>query len=80
MAATSLRTNLRRYEARHPRLAPSIAPLSPDPEANILPYVAAEFVAQGRSMRLRGKRLQTFVDEKVAEARATIRGRNVREK
>lgn len=52
---------MRNYEGNHPRLQVSIAPLSPDSEADELSHVTAEFLAQGKTLRLSGKASEKYV-------------------
>lgn len=52
----------------HPRMPPN-APVSQDHVANILNWAAPEFVLEGRSRGLRGKKLEAFVAARVQKAR-----------
>lgn len=52
----------------HPRMRPN-APLSTDHVANILDWAAPEFVLEGRSKGLTGKKLEAFVAKRVKQAR-----------
>jgi len=49
-------------------LKASIAPLSNDPRANTLPWIAAEYVEAAHRKGLKGKALQAFLDQKMKEA------------
>lgn len=71
---------IRQYETLHPRLRPSVLPLSQNVEANTIPYITAEFMAQATAMGLRGRAKTRYVEEKVAEARASITGVPQKEK
>lgn len=75
----SWRSGMRAYAIRHPRLIPSIAPMSSSPEANAIPFITAEFMAQAQGMGLKGKAKTRFVEEKIAEARAFFRGASSKE-
>lgn len=70
----------RAYASRHPRLEPSIAPMSRSAEANAIPFITAEFLAQAEAMGLRGKAKTRYVEEKVAEARESFSGAQHKEK
>lgn len=58
-------------KAEHPRLAPSVAPMSGDHVANILDWAAPEFVLEGKAKGLKGKQLDEFVQQRVETARKT---------
>lgn len=59
--------SLLRRPPDHPRMSPN-APLSPDHVANILNWAAPEFVLEGRSRGLRGKKLEAFVATRIKTA------------
>lgn len=54
----------------HPRLRPSIEPMPADRVGNVMQWATQEFVLEGISRGLKGRKLDAYVKERVKAARA----------